>query len=72
MPEIALPTEFTQPGTSTLEAVGGIALPLRAPVAAGEGKYQAERASLDLAGIARMLYFSAGLLYKREMPVAGN
>ncbi len=56
--DISLPTDFSPPQTPTLEAVAGI-----------PGKDPDE---LDLTALARLLYFSAGVLHKRILRVAGE
>lgn len=58
LPEIPLPSDFNTPGIPTLDAVSGIT--------------DEEPEPLDLAALARMLYFSAGVLHKRNLPVAGE
>lgn len=66
LPEIPLPTDFTPPQTPTLEAVGSAPeIPSDPPLYMG-----GER--LDLAELARLLHFSAGVLHKRQLPVAGE
>ena len=59
VPSIPLPTGFDPPGCSTLEAVAG--------AGSGEGTR-----SLDLTLLAQLLHFSAGLVRKRVLPVAGE
>ena len=72
-PEIPLPTGFAPPDVSTLEAVaGGVEIPPNHPLQQGDGGISTVRKSLDLAEVARMLYYSAGLLHKRLLPVAGE
>ncbi|PKB73655.1 MAG: hypothetical protein BZY75_00810 [SAR202 cluster bacterium Io17-Chloro-G7] len=56
--DITLPTDFAPPQTPTLEAVAG-----------NPGEHSDE---LDLTALARLLYFSAGVLHKRILPVAGE
>ena len=58
---IPLPTSFTQPAVSTLAAVAGTT-PL---VRSGAG-------TLDLTELARLLFYSAGLVKKRVLRVAGE
>ena len=58
---VHLPTSFPQPTVSTVEAVSGIT----PPDPAGLG-------SLDLSGVAQLLFYSAGLIRKRVLPVAGE
>ena len=59
LPIIRLPTEFDSPDCSTLDAVAGI----------GE---QDGAGSLGLTNLAQVLHFSAGLIRKRQLPVAGE
>ena len=59
LPIIPLPTGFDPPACSTLEAV------------AGTGSQDGTR-SLDLTLLAQLLHFSAGLVRKRVLPVAGE
>ena len=63
MPEISLPTGFTPPQVRTLEAVAGDAV---------SGISEKDPGQLDLARLARLLYYSAGVLHKRILPVAGE
>ncbi len=58
---ITLPVNFSQPAASTLGAVSGAAAPERP----GSGP-------LDLTELARLLFYSAGLINKRVLPVAGE
>ena len=58
---VHLPTGFAQPTVSTLEAVAGIA----PPDPGGSGP-------LDLPTVAQLLFYSAGLIRKRVLPVAGE
>ena len=58
---IRLPTSFAQPAVSTLAAVAGSTPRDRS----GSG-------TLDLTELARLLFYSAGLVKKRELPVAGE
>ena len=58
LPSFPLPTDFSKPTTSTLDAV--------ASVDRGDG------ASLDLGALARCLFFSAGLIRKGVFPKAGE
>ena len=58
LPEIPLPSDFNTPGIPTLDAVSGTT--------------DEEPEPLDLAALARMLYFSAGVLHKRNLPVTGE
>ena len=58
---VHLPTSFAQPTVSTLEAVAGIA----SPDTGGSGP-------LDLTVVAQLLFYSAGLIRKRVLPVAGE
>lgn len=58
---VDLPTSFSQPTVSTLEAVAGIGAPsLEDP------------GGLDLPAVAQLLFYSAGLITKRVLPVAGE
>ena len=59
LPVIPLPTGFDPPGCSTLEAVTG-----------ERDRY--ENGSLDLTVLAQLLHYSAGLIRKRVLPVAGE
>ena len=59
LPIIPLPAEVDSPGCSTLEAVAGIGS-------------QDGTGSLDLTLLAQLLHFSAGLIRKRVLPVAGE
>ena len=59
LPIIPLPTEFDSPSCPTLEAVAGIGS-------------QDGVGSLDLTVLAQLLHFSAGLIRKRVLPVAGE
>jgi SagB-type dehydrogenase family enzyme len=59
LPFVPLPTGFDPPGCSTLEAV------------AGAGSRDGTR-SLDLDFLAQLLHFSAGLVRKQVLPVAGD
>ena len=70
---IRLPTSFDQPTMSTLEAVaGGIETPSTNPLKKeGEGS-SSESSPLDLLGVARLLFYSAGLIKKRVLPMAGE
>lgn len=67
LPEISLPTDFPSPQAPTLEAVGGVS-----EENPGESGLTAEKSGLDLGGLAQLLYFSAGVLHKRILPVAGE
>ena len=58
LPEIPLPSDFNPPAILTLEAVSG--------------NTYGEPDPFDLAALARMLYFSAGVLHKRNLAVAGE
>ena len=71
-PEIPLPTGFTPPQAPTLRAVGGATEITLFPTLQKGGKDILEVGELDLAALARMLYFSAGVLHKRNLPVAGE
>ena len=61
LPVIPLPTDFDPPGCSTLEAVA----------ASGNRDGTVSR-SLDLTALAQLLHFSAGVIHKRVLPVAGE
>ena len=63
LPEISLPTGFTPPQAPTLEAVAGEAV---------AGIPEKDPGQLDLTILAQLLYFSAGVLHKRNLPVAGE
>ena len=70
---IRLPTSFAQPTVSTLEAVaGGVETPPNAPLQMRVGGISGESGPLDLLGVARLLFYSAGLIKKRVLPVAGE
>ena len=60
-PIIPLPSGFDRPAAPTLEAVAGEARQSRS-----------ESEPLDLAGVAQLLFYSAGLIRKRFLPVAGE
>ena len=59
LPSIPLPTELDPPGCSTLEAVAGT-------------RNQDGAQSPDLLLLARLLHFSAGLVHRRVLPLAGE
>ncbi len=65
VPKVPLPTDFASPEVATLEAVGR--QPDREMVEEG-----VQTPTLHLADIAKMLYYSAGLLHRRVLPVAGE
>ena len=72
LPEISLPTSFTPPQAPTLEAVAGaMGIPPYPPLQKG-GEQIVEKGDLDLVALAQLLYFSAGVLHKRNLPVAGE
>ena len=73
LPEVPLPRDFAPPEMPTLEAVaGGAEASLDLPGLGGGLASAGRQTSLDLAAAARLLYFSAGLLHKRELPGAGE
>lgn len=68
LPEIPLPTGFPTPQAPTLEAVAGEAVAGHAD----SGTPDKGLGPLDLTGLAQLLYYSAGVLRKRNLPVAGE
>ena len=71
--EVPLPRDFAPPEMPTLQAVvGGAEASLDLPGLGGGLASAGRQTSLDLAAVARLLYFSAGLLHKRELPGAGE
>ena len=58
LPGFPLPTNFSNPKTSTLDAVASV--------------NQGDGASLDLDALARLLFFSAGLIRRGVFPKAGE
>jgi len=73
LPEIPLPSDFNPPGIPTLDAVSRDAVSGDAVSGdAVSGTTDKVPEPVDLATLAQMLYFSAGILHKRNLPVAGE
>ena len=72
LPEVPLPTEFPRPEVATLEALAVEAVTEDSVSRAVSTRAVSTGKPLDLVQVAQMLYFSAGLLHRRVLPVAGE